>query len=266
MPNALVDVVIDRPVGHQPRAVGKVVLFGEPIDAFGLDIAREIDHREWTAATLPIVGRVHRSCGDHTSARRYHEEMLAIARDLRADNWIGEALSELGQDLLEAGEDTAGVRHLEEALLWSGDAVQLVARPLLALADHAIRQDRVDEALGLARRLQVIGLQWAVFVADAKRAEGEALVALGQVTEGEARIRQAKAEAATINAAPPGWRAGLTLARFLEENGRRTEAEAERATALALLEAIASDLDETPQLRLAFEASRLYQSARPVAG
>ena len=122
----------------------------------------------------------------------------------------------------------------------------------------------MDEALGLARRLQVIGLQWAVFVADAKRAEGEALVALGQVTEGEARIRQAKAEAATINAAPPGWRAGLTLARFLEESGRRTEAE--QATALALLEAIASDLDETPQLRLAFEASRLYQSARPVAG
>ena len=147
LPNALVDVVIDRPVGHQPRAVGKVVLFGEPIDAFGLDIAREIDHREWTAATLPIVGRVHRSCGDHTSARRYHEEMLAIARDLRADNWIGEALSDLRQDLLEAGEDTAGVRHLEEALLWSGDAVQLVARPLLALADHAIRQGGACQAL-----------------------------------------------------------------------------------------------------------------------
>jgi hypothetical protein len=99
-------------------------------------------------------------------------------------------------------------------------------------------------------------------VADARRAEGEALLALGQAADGEALLRRAKAEAGGLGAAPPGWRACLALAQLFEAAGRATEAMAERQQALVLVEQVANGLADAPELRRAFEASEPFRAAR----
>ena len=227
----------------------------------GLAIARALGHREWTAAALGTLGRLHRSGGDVAGARRLHDEMLAIAKELRTTLWIADALGEVGQDLVAAGEEADGARLLGEAVDLAGEAVWFAVRPLLALANLALHQSRPGDALELARRVQQVFPQLVVFGTDARRAEGEALVALGQVAEGETLLRQVRAEAAALGAAPVGWRAGLALARLLDATGRAPEARAARADARRLLDRVAAGLTGAPDLLRGFEASPAYREA-----
>jgi class 3 adenylate cyclase/tetratricopeptide (TPR) repeat protein len=226
----------------------------------GLAIARALGHREWTVAALGTLGRLHRSCGDVAGARRLHEEMLTIARDLRTTLWIADAVGEAGQDFV-AGGAADGVRRLGEAVELAGEAVKFAMRPLLALADLALDQGRPGEALDAARRLQRILAQYAAFATEARRAEGQALFALGQVAEGEGVLRRAKAEAAELGAAPVGWRASLALARLLGATGRADDARAARADARRLLDKVAAGLTGVPELLRGFQASPAYREA-----
>src|SRR5207245_2566453 len=47
--------------------------------ATSLTIAREIDHREWTALALAVLGRTALACGDVGRARDLHGELLSLA-------------------------------------------------------------------------------------------------------------------------------------------------------------------------------------------
>jgi class 3 adenylate cyclase/tetratricopeptide (TPR) repeat protein len=226
----------------------------------GLAIARALDHREWTAASLATLGRIRRNCGDLAGARGVHDEMLAIARDLRTTLWIADAVGEVGQDLV-AADEADGMRMLGEAVGLAGEATKFALRPLLAQLDLALHQRRPGDALESARRFQQVFPQHAGFVADARRAEGEALLALGQVAEGEALLRHAKADAAALGAAPVGWRAGLALAQLLDATGRADEARDARADARRLLEKVAAGLTGAPDLLRGFKASPVYRKA-----
>jgi tetratricopeptide (TPR) repeat protein len=228
----------------------------------GLAIARAIDHREWTVAALAVLGRVHRNCGDIAGARRYHDEMLALARDLRTTLWIAEALGETGQNLgfpLPA----EGRRQLGEAVELAGEAVKFGARALLGLANLAFDQDRPEEALEAARRTQRALSEFAVFASDARRLEGQALLALGRADEAEAVLRRANTEAATLGVAPAEWRANLALARLLVATGRADEAREPRAEARRLLEKVATGLTGVPALLRGFKATPAYREAFP---
>jgi class 3 adenylate cyclase/tetratricopeptide (TPR) repeat protein len=226
----------------------------------GLAIARALGHREWTAAGLGTLGRLHRNCGDVGGARRLHDEMLAIARELRTTLWIAAALGEVGQDLAAAG-GADGARRLEEAVELAGEAVWFAVRPLLALAELALEQARPRDALEWARRVQRAAPQYAALATDARRAEGDALLALGQSAEGEALLRQAKSNAAAVGAAPAGWRASLALARLLDATDRAEEARAARADARRLLEKVAAGLTGAPDLLRGFKDSPAYREA-----
>jgi class 3 adenylate cyclase/tetratricopeptide (TPR) repeat protein len=242
-----------EPYGEWGRALAE----GET----ALAIARELGHREWTAAALSVLGRVRRNCGDVAGARARHEEMLGIARELRTTLWLADALSELGQDLVAAGEIADGARHLAEAIQAAHEAVQFTVRPGAALTELALRTGRPAEALGHLARLEPTASQFALYMLDARRAEGEAFVALGRQDEGEARLRAMKAEAATLGAVPAGWRAGLALARLCDATGREAEAGAARTEARRLLEKVAAGLTGVPDLLRGFKASPAYREA-----
>jgi ATP/maltotriose-dependent transcriptional regulator MalT len=188
--------------------------------------------------------------------------MLSIANDLRTTLWIAEAVSEVGQDLVAAGA-ADGERRLTEAVELAGEAVWFAVRPLLARADLALQQGRARDALESAHQLQQAHPQYAVFIADARRVEGEAFVTLGQLADGEALLRQAKADAAALGTAPVGWRASLALARLLDATGRTDEARAARADARRLLDKVASGLTGVPDLLRGFKATAVYREATP---
>ena len=192
--------------------------------------------------------------------------MLGIARELSTALWLADALSELGQDLVAAGEIADGARHLAEAIQAAHEAVQFTVRPGAALTELALRTGQPAEALGHLARLEPIASQFALYMLDARRAEGEALVALGRRDEGEARLRAVKAEAAALGAVPAGWRASLALARLLDATGREAEARATRAEARRLLEKVAAGLTGAPDLLRGFKVSPVYREAFRLLG
>jgi class 3 adenylate cyclase/tetratricopeptide (TPR) repeat protein len=225
-----------------------------------LEIAREIGHREWMAFALADEGSVLRVCGDAAGARRVHEEMLVIARELGTSLWTADALGNLGEDLLLAGDDEAAARYLAEALAHAGEGMKHAQRPLIAQAELLLRAGRVEDALAAARHAGSVAVEVRVFVAEARRVEGEALAALGRVDEALAILRDAKATTVEIGAAPGRWRICLALSRILGRGGHVVQAAAETAEARALLAAVSVELSD-PALRRLFESSDPWREA-----
>ncbi len=225
----------------------------------GLTIAREIGHLEWTAAGLSVLGRLRRHCGDAHGARALHEEMLEITRELGSVIWVAEALGELGDDLAALGDEAAGARF-EEAVATADEIVKFATRALIGLAELRLEQGTAEAALETARRARTIAAEFGPVAVDARRLEGEALLALGDVNGAEAALRQAKADALSMDAAPAHWRACLGLADLLAHRERRDEAARERAEARAALERVAADLPA--DLRECFARTPVMQRAR----
>jgi tetratricopeptide (TPR) repeat protein len=190
-----------------------------------------------------------------------HEETIAGARELGAAIWVAEILGELGQDEAARGQLGLAARLLAEAVAIAPDALKFVIRALLAQADVALQSGRPAEALEHVQHLRDTAPQFRVFVADAGRAEGEALAALGRADEALVALRQAKAEAVAMNAEPPRWRACLALAELLDRRGQPDQAAVERAEARASLEAVAASLPDA-DLRRSFLSSEPTRRAR----
>jgi tetratricopeptide (TPR) repeat protein len=180
--------------------------------------------------------------------------MLATGRELGTTLWIADALGNLGEDLMTAGEAEAAATYLDEALRLAGEGIKFVMRPTLARAEILLRTGSAVQSLEVARHAGRIAPGMRVFVADALRIEGEALAALGRAGEAEPVLRAAKALAVELSATPIRWRTGLALARLLAANGHRSEAKAEATEALTAIESVAAALPDAG-LRGLFEAS-----------
>jgi class 3 adenylate cyclase/tetratricopeptide (TPR) repeat protein len=217
-----------------------------------LTIAREIDHREWTALALAVLGRTALACGDVGRARDLHGAMLDIAVKLGTALWIADAHSGLAEDLVAAGKIAEATEHVAEALRSAGGARKFALRPMLLEAELSLRGGAAERALAAARAAAAYTTQWPVQVAECRRVEGEALASLGEVEAAIAALRDAKAIALTVEATPPRWRAALSLSEVLERAGRHSESRAEAEDALQTLEAVAASLSD-PALRTSFE-------------
>jgi tetratricopeptide (TPR) repeat protein len=186
--------------------------------------------------------------------------MLGICRDLGSALWLTDALSEIGQDLLALGDREPGLARLEEALAGGGDALKFTVRAHLALADFSLRDGRPGEALDRARRFLAAGFEFPVFVAGARRVEGEALAALGRPDEAEASLRQVQVDAGALGALTPDWEASLALADLLGAAGQAAEAARQQARARAILDRVAMEVID-PSLRASLLATPLVARA-----
>ena len=225
-----------------------------------IELARQIGHREWTAAGLHIAGRIARECGQAARARALHEDMLALTRELGTALWAAAALAELGADLIELGDGAEGDRLLEEAITEAGEATEFVVAPLITRTDRLLRLGHLDAALDTARRTLAVATEYAVLSLDARQQEGQALIALGHLEAGERVLRDVQERARAIGAAPALWHACLTLADHMRARGRREEAAVQRAEALDWLERTAAELPD--DLRQSFLDTPAMRRAR----
>jgi class 3 adenylate cyclase/tetratricopeptide (TPR) repeat protein len=209
-----------------------------------LAIARTIDHREWTAIGLSILGRVTRMCGAPARARPLHEHMLAIARELGTALWISSSLAELGEDLIGLDEPERGERLLHEAIETAAEATQFVIPPRLALAELRLAQGRSAEAREEARRAEAAAGGYLAWNLLARRLQAEALHALGASAEAEALFREVHATAERATIAPAAWLCALARADILIARGQADEAAALRAKVRADLVRVTADLPE----------------------
>ncbi len=232
--------------------------------AAALDIARAIDHREWTAAALSMLGRARLGCGDAAGALRLHEELVAIAESLGTAPWLCEARHNLAEDLIALGRTAEADSLVSVAIADGRELAFHVVRALTLQAELQLRRSDASAALATARAAMSLSPALAVWVEDARRVEGEALAITDGPAAGLHVLAEAEARADAIGAAPVSWRAALSRSRLLAEAGRAAESRAAAHRALALLEAAAGDVDD-PQMRRSFEASEVVRRARAAA-
>src|SRR5262249_1478810 len=172
------------------------------------------------------------------------------------------ALAERGADLIALGEEEAGDGMLDEAISVASEAVEFVVPALRARVELLLRTGHLGAALETARRAAQAANEYRVLALHLRQQEGEALLALGRATQGQALLREVLAGARAIGAAPPCWDAALSLATHLAAEGRAENAAAARAEAFDLLTRAAVDLPD--DLRQSFAATRMMRRAREV--
>jgi class 3 adenylate cyclase/tetratricopeptide (TPR) repeat protein len=217
-----------------------------------LAVARAIDHREWMAMALSMLGRARLGVGDAAGALRLHEEMREIAERLGTNIWIAEARTNLGEDLIALGRPQEADALLAAAVADAGDLLFYVVQPLRLRASLLLESGDARGALAMARDAATRAPWMRVHAGEARRVEAEALAAIEGPGAALPLLAEVEALAERIGAVPMAWRAALALARLLGEAGRREESRAAVARALNALESIARDLDEADRAR--FEA------------
>jgi tetratricopeptide (TPR) repeat protein len=226
-----------------------------------LDVARAIDHREWTAMALSMLGRARLDCGDAAGALGLHEEMRGIAESLGTTLWLAEARGNLAEDFIMLGRPAEADALLTAAISGLGEMGFHLVRPLTLRAELRLRAGDARGAIAGARAAMAAAPMLRVYVEDARRVEGEALAAVDGREAGLAVLTGVETRAEAIGAAPVRWRAALVQARILGEAGRAEESRAAAARALISLEVTAADIDD-PTLRRSFEASGPMVRAR----
>jgi tetratricopeptide (TPR) repeat protein len=225
-----------------------------------LALARRIEHREWTAIGLSILGRVTRICGVAARARPLHEEMLAISRELGTALWISNALAEIGEDQIALGDEAGGERRLHEAIEVAGEATQYVIPPCLALAELELARGHPRGALDMAGRAEDIAGGFLGWKLQARRLRGEALQALDAKADGLALLRATHATGVATGFAPVVWTTALALTEALARHGQNVEAAAMRAELQVALEQVAAGLPA--DLRPSFATVPMVRRAR----
>ena len=178
--------------------------------------------------------------------------------------WLGEARGNLAEDLIALGRTAEADALLTAAIAGLGELAFYVVRPLTLRAELQLRAGDPRGATATARAAIALSPGLRVWVADARRVEGEALAVADGPDAGLPVLADAETRADAIGAAPVCWRAALAQSHLLGEMGRAAESRAAAARALASLEAAASDIEDLA-LRRSFEASEPMVRARAAA-
>ena len=231
----------------------------------GLEIAREIGHRQWEAGSRATLGALMLDLCLLPAAREHAEAALATAREIGSSTWSLLAAAVLAGTYVRQGDKARAA-----ALLGGGDAAaqprhagvrlcrSVRAELALACRDGASALALVDELIATVPGGGTVPLL--------ARLRGEALGALGRPAEAEAALRAACAAARDRVLGPQLWRAHAALGRLLRTEKRPDEAAGEFAAAREVVEALAAQVP-AGERRDGFRegAGRLLPRTRPAS-
>jgi predicted ATPase/DNA-binding CsgD family transcriptional regulator len=231
-----------------------------------LDIAEEIEHRQWQTAALTVQGGIYCSLLAFPEARASFEQARALASEIGSLFWTRIATGYLVSAAVQAGDldEAAAVLHaaygtdapaqtMAERMLWCASIELALARaePARALEaiDRLLAPGAPAEERGSLRVLQL---------------RGKALLALQRPAEAEASLREAREIAVAQSVRPADWRICIALGMLERARSRNAEAEREFATARALVNELGATLTDGP-LRDTFlsQAAALFPQAQP---
>jgi len=212
-----------------------------------LEIAQEIEHRQWMSAIHWGLGRLYLDLLAVPAAHRHLEQALALALELGSEFWIHAtsgllaSVSLLLHDfaraeavLTAALEPTAPTQTLGQRLVW-------YARAELALATGKAGRalDIADQLIASARNVSTERP-----IPLLLKLRGEALTALKQPTAAETALRTAQQSATAQGARPMQWRIAVALGKLYRAELRDEEAAHTFAAAQQTIEQLATPLPD----------------------
>jgi DNA-binding CsgD family transcriptional regulator len=207
-----------------------------------LQIAREIEHRQWMVATRCMLGNLYADLGNLTAARLELESALESARQINSLYWSRSATGWLTSILVRGNELDAAVSFLGQELKAETPMNTLAGRLLwCAAAELALAQNEPVRTLEIVERL-VASTPGGTHrpIARLELLRGKALAELGRHEQASAALMVARDEAAWSGARPLLWRIEAARGRLAQGRGDEIQAAQARASARAIIEALAA--------------------------
>jgi DNA-binding CsgD family transcriptional regulator len=247
---------------------------GDYLHALGLaqqslEIAQEIEHRQWMTFAHWLLGVLHRDLLALPQASQHLEQALALAQEIGSLAWIHYASASLAS-LLLLSHELAQAESLLNAALDSGVLAHTLAQRLIwsARAELALAQRKPAQAVTIIEQL----LTTAVNRVDEQsipylsHMRGEALLMLRQFAEAESALQAAQAGATTQGTQRLLWRISIDLGKLYQVQRRDEEAKHAFATAQELIEALAAPIpDTTLRDQFLHQAAALIPRQEPIS-
>ena len=207
-----------------------------PMAREALEQAREIEHLQWTAGALRLLGVMSLELFATDDARDMLEEAHEIAQRLGSRIWVRWIAAPLAQarcrtsdlggalDVLDRGMRLAGpVASAASDALTLGERQLWLARAEVALAEQQpqLALEIADARLGAERVANGGG---GLGVPRLSMLRADALVALRRLDEAALALNAARAEAAAQGARPLLWRIDAASGHLHRQQRRRAEA------------------------------------------
>jgi len=213
----------------------------------GLDIAEEIEHRQWTCAARCALGALYLDLLALPAARQHLERALALAQEIGSLFWTRCVTGFLASAYVLEGELALAESELNAILdpdtpfKTMGQRIAWCARGELALAagHPGLALEIADQLIASAARLSPEQV-----IPRLSKLRGEALAALQQTEEAEADFQAAREAARAQGARPLLWRIHAVLGSLYRATACPEEAEREFLAARTIVEELAANVPD----------------------
>jgi ATP/maltotriose-dependent transcriptional regulator MalT len=235
----------------------------------GLDIAEDIEHRQWMTAGHRVLGALYLDLLALSEAQQHLEQALALAQEIGSWFWTRNSSALLASVYIGRG-DLAQAEALLTAVPGSDDPPQTQAQRLIwfARAQLALVQGEPDRTLAITEQLfaSAAHVAGAHSIPHLAHLRGKALATLNRPAEAETALQAAQAGAVAQDLRPLLWRIAIDLGNLYRAELRDEEAEHVFATAQELIEDLAAPIPD-PALRAHFlqQATALLPHQEPLS-
>lgn len=214
-----------------------------------LNIAEEIEHRQWLIVAHRILGALHLDLLALPEAQRHLEKGLEVAEGVGALYSIRVTAALLGE-VYVAQRDYARAASVLDAALGAEAPSQTLPQRLIwcARAELALARDDGEAALQIVDRLILSAANAEVgqeaIIPTLWLLRGRALAAIGRWDEAEQAIAGARGVASKLGLRPLLWRLDASLATVYRAQGRRDQAAAAVSAANTAVAALGATLTD----------------------
>jgi tetratricopeptide (TPR) repeat protein len=208
----------------------------------GLEIARQIGHREWMVGNRCALGGLYLELLAPEEARQQFESALALAEDLRSQYWIHHATGALAATYCLLDGRTQAQMLLDPVLSSETPMDSLAQRYCWARrAELALYQGDPTLALDITDRLisSAPGMSPGRVITHLWWLKAEAVAVMGQRDEARSLLQEAINNAKAAGERFLLWRIHASLGRLYHASGCQLEAGQEFATARELIQGLA---------------------------
>jgi DNA-binding NarL/FixJ family response regulator len=230
---------------------------GIPLAREALTLAREIEHLEWSAGALRILGASSLDLLSPETAREQLQAANDIARRLGSRVWFRWTAAPLAIALAHCDEIDAAFHVLDTADHIAGGILPPADSPTLTLGERQLWVARAEVELVRQRPEEALAIVEARLAAEHATNQGsllgtprltfvkaEALTALERHDEAEVALDAARAEATAQGARPMLWRVEAAAGQLHRARRERLEARRAFETARAIATELASKVPD----------------------
>ena len=215
-----------------------------------LEIATEIEHHQWIAASHFVLGQLCITFLHPGLAIQHLEAGLPLARKLGSNFWVGNIMVDLALVHLLQGEALQAQAILEPMMPQNQPKHNLTERRIVwSWGQAALALDKPVEALQIAEQLiaSAPGTERSRPIPALLKLKGEALMALGKLDESLSVLKEAQRGAEEDEARPFLWQIHADLAQLRHFLHQKNQARSELAEAQKIIRSLAATLEDPEQ-------------------